>query len=103
MNRASFSVATGTRTDSQPMGTTIRDSQAHELSDNIPSDCGTSGKAGISHDLPPLTNAQRVAAVVRCRALQAKYALQWEEYGCFAAKGNLDRVRGILAQLEDGQ
>jgi hypothetical protein len=89
--------------DSQPMGTTIPESQARQLSDKRPSLRQTGEKAGISHDLPPLTHAQRAAAVVRCRALVAKYAIQWEQQGCFAAKGNLDRVSGLLAQLEGQQ
>jgi hypothetical protein len=89
MTRTSFSVATGT----------VKRPPIETVSQGEKANCRNAPTNEVSL-LPTLSYSERQSAIVRCQALITKYSLQWEEYGCFAAKGNLDRVSGILAQLE---
>lgn len=50
-----------------------------------------------------LTACERAAAVCQCDRLIARYDAVWESDGCFAAKGNADRVRAIRERLMKGQ
>lgn len=67
---------------------------------NPSADADTSRRTELTR---PFSDDDREAAIKRAGAALEKHMAQWEETGCFAARGDADRARRLMELLIAGR